>query len=340
MKGRTILADILVPVLAVLMVLGIVAILILISGVNPLTAYWAFIDGAFGNLHNLGETAAKFTPLLILGLAISVAYKCHIWNMGAEGQMYIGALAAVLVGLTFSELPAILLIPLLLVVGFLGGAFWGAIPGLLKAKLNVNEIISTLMLNFIAILFVSFLVAGPIKEPGSWVNYTSSLPLSAQLPRLVMGTRLHAGFLISLICFPIIYVLLEKTVLGHEFKAVGLGPEAAHNVGINVSRNIVIAMIISGGLAGVAGIIEISALHFRLLVGFSPWYGFTAIVVALLGRLHPVGVTFAAIFFASLMSGGEQMHRVTGLPFALVAAIQGMVLVAVLISEYLVRRKG
>lgn len=332
-------AHILVPVLAVLMALGIGAILIIAVGGNPLGAYWSLFEGAFGSRSGIAETGAIFIPLLILSLGLAVAFRCHLWNMGAEGQMYMGALAGVLVALYFPGLPAALLIPLLLVVGFLGGAFWGAIPGLLRAKFKLNMVVTTIMLNFVAMFFINYLVFGPMREPGSWNNWTVPISFSARLPKLILGTRLHVGFFIAIVLMFLVYLLLQKMVFGARIKAVGLGPEAASYMGIPISKTMVLAMIISGGLAGLAGIIEISGIHHRLFTGFTQGYGYLAIITTWLGKAHPIGVSLGALFFAALISGGEQLHRATGLPRAFVAAIQGIMLLTMLLSEYLVRRK-
>jgi len=339
-KERPILAAILSPVLAVLVAFGIGAILITIAGANPLVAYQALFVGAFGSLHGFGETLAKTTPLLIIGLGLAVAFKSRMFNIGAPGQLYMGALAATVVGLTFTGLPAVLLIPLMMATGFLGGAAFGAIPALLKVKFEVHEIICTVLLNYIALFFVNYLVEGPMKEPGAYVAATSMLPSSAWLPRLIPGTRFHAGFLIALLCIPLVYLILEKSTLGYRIKAVGASLKSARYGGISVSKYMILAMVISGGLAGLAGTIELSAVFYRLEEGFTFEVGFTAIIIAWLGRCHPIGVGLTALLFGALINGGQAMHRVTGVPVGLIYAFQGIVLILVLASEYLVRRKG
>lgn len=327
------------PVLAVLAALGVGAILIQIAGANPLVAYRSLFVGAFGSQYGITETLKKATPLLLLSLGLVVAFKCSVWNMGGTGQMIIGGLAATWVGLTFAGFPAILLISLVIAGGFLAGALWGAIPGLFKARLGVHEVISTILMNLIAIQLVAALIEGPMLSPVAMDAMTSLLPSSAWLP-VIPGTRLHTGFLIALLCVPLVYLLLWRTKFGYQLRAVGKNPNAARFGGISVPKTIVTAMIISGGLAGVAGIIQILGIFHLAFPGFDQYYAWTAIVLAQLGRLHPAGVLLASILFGALLTGGETMHRTTGVPVYLIFAIQGLILLFVLASEYLIQRKG
>lgn len=327
------------PVLAVLAALGVGAILIYIAGANPLVAYRSLFVGAFGSQYGITETLKKATPLLLLSLGLVVAFKCSVWNMGGTGQMILGGLAATWVGLTFAGFPAILLLPLVIAAGFLAGALWGAIPGLFKARLGVHEVISTILMNLIAIQLVAALIEGPMLNPVAKDTMTHLLPSSAWLP-VIPGTRLHTGFLIALLCVSLVYLLLWRTKLGYQLRAVGKNPNAARFGGISVPKNIVTAMIISGGLAGVAGIIQILGIFHLAFPGFDQFYAWTAIVLAQLGRLHPAGVLLASILFGALLTGGETMHRTTGVPVYLIFAIQGLILLFVLASEYLIRRKG
>lgn len=327
------------PVLAVLAALGVGAILIYIAGANPLVAYRSLFVGAFGSQYGITETLKKATPLLLLSLGLVVAFKCSVWNMGGTGQMILGGLAATWVGLTFAGFPAILLISLVIAGGFLAGALWGAIPGLFKARLGVHEVISTILMNLIAIQLVAALIEGPMLSPVAMDAMTSLLPSSAWLP-VIPGTRLHTGFLIALLCVPLVYLLLWRTKFGYQLRAVGKNPNAARFGGISVPKTIVTAMIISGGLAGVAGIIQILGIFHLAFPGFDQYYAWTAIVLAQLGRLHPAGVLLASILFGALLTGGETMHRTTGVPVYLIFAIQGLILLFVLASEYLIQRKG
>lgn len=341
LKIRTISVGILVPALAVLMALAVGGILIVARGVNPLLAYCALLSGAFGSARNFSETMVKATPLLLVGLGVAMAFRCSVWNIGSEGQLQMGAVAATVMGLTLTGMPAVVLIPLIVVAGFLAGAFWGAIPGALKAKWEVNEVITTIMMNYVATFFVSYLLSGPMKDPtAGGVPLTPAIAAAARLPSLMPPTRLHGGIVIALLCAVLVYVLLWKTVLGYQIRAVGGNPRAASYAGISVTRNVVLVMILSGGLAGLAGMGEVVGLHYRLIEGFSPGYGFTGVVVALLGKLHPVGIVLASVLFGALMVGADAMARATGVPIALVSVIEGLVILFVLGSEILTRRGG
>lgn len=327
-----------ISVFSVMGALGVGAILILVAGASPLEAYSNMLMGSFGRLYSFGEVLRQATPLIIIGCGIAITNKCNFFNIGAEGQLYMGALMATIVGLTFGEMHSMLIIPLLLVVAFLGGAFWGVIPGILKVKLGTPEIILTISMNYISILFVSQLLEGPLKEPGAYAPYSSPLPTSAQLPILISDTRIHSGFLIAAIIVVLSYVLLRKTVLGFKLKTIGANIKVARAVGINIQKNIVISAIIGGGLAGVAGIIDILAVFHRFPMNLSPGYGYTAIVVSWLGKNNPIGIMLASVFFGALIVGGNSMQRATGIPSVLVSAIQGLVLVFTVTGDYFARK--
>ena len=327
---------------AIVLALAVSAVLILLAGVNPITAYLALLDGAFGNLYSLGVTLTKTTPLILTGLSVAFAFRCNLLNIGAEGQLYAGALAAVLVGIYVRGLPSFLHIPLCLLSGFLAGAVWGGIAGYLRASRRINEIITTIMLNFVAIYFVSYLVQGPIAEPPGFYHQTAQIETSARLPILQTSTDLSVAILLAVACAVILSYLLWRTPFGMELRAVGLGPETARFAGISVRRFVFAAMGISGGLAGLAGATEIQGGQYRLLDFFSPGYGFDGIAVAFLGRSDPIGVIFAAFLFGALRVGANQMQRQTGLPTSLVMVIQGTVILFMLgvaVREWLQARK-
>jgi len=329
--------SILLPPMAILLALAIGALTILALGINPIFAYAALFQGAFGSLHSLTETFVKASPLLFTGLAAAVAFRCRVWNIGAEGQLYMGAVVTTWAGLTLVEVPAALLIPLLILLSFAAGAMWAVIAGALKAKFKVNEIILTLMLNFIAIYFVSYLVEGPWRDP-SGITYSPPLTTSAWLPTLVSGTRLHLGILLAFVCAVFISLLFRKTVLGYKIQAIGANPEASRYAGIEVSKTIIIVMVISGGLAGLAGMGEIAGVQHRLMSGFSPWYGFLGILVAMLGKLRPFGIVVASILFGGLLVGGDAMQRVGGVPAPLVFVLQGLIVLLLLFYEHVFAR--
>jgi simple sugar transport system permease protein len=305
------------------------ALLILVSGSNPITAYQAMFSGAFGGTRQLTETTLKTIPLLIIGLGLSVAFKARVWNIGAEGQYFIGALLGSLIALQFSNLPAIVLIPAILIAGMIGGALWGLIPALLRTKRGLSEIISTLMLNYVAILLVEYMARGPLKDPQGFLPESAQFAAAARLPTL-FGSRVHIGVLLALALIPLVYVLIWYTPLGFRLRAIGSRASVARFAGINVEWGIIFALLFSGALAGLTGIMEVSYLHSRLKGPISGGYGFTAILVALLGRLHPVGIFFAAIFFSALTIGAESMHTLTGISATLADAIQALMVLFVL----------
>ncbi len=303
--------------------------LILLAGSDPLTAYAAMLNGAFGGTRQLTETALKATPMLLIGLGLTVAFKARVWNIGAEGQYYMGALFGSVVALYLSNLPMLILIPAMLLAGGLGGALWGLIPALLRTKRGMSEIISTLMLNYIAILIVQYMARVPLRDAGGFLPETAQFVDAARLPGL-FGSRLHLGVLLALALIPLVHLLIWRTPIGFRLRAIGSRASVARFAGIDVEAGIIFVLLFSGALAGLAGLIEVSYLHSRLKGDISGGYGFSGVLVALLGRLHPVGVLFAAIFFSALSIGANSMHTLTGLPATLADAIQALVVLFVL----------
>lgn len=331
--------SLLLPVLATLAALLIAGILIITTGVNPIAAYEALVRGALGSPDSVAEVLVKTTPLLLAGLGVGVAFRSGIFNIGAEGQLYLGAMAATWVGVNLAWLPAAILFPLTLTAGFVSGAAWAAIPGALKAYLRVNEVIVTLMLNYIALQLVSYVVNGPWKDPLAVEPYTSLLAPATLLPIILQGTRLHAGIIVGICAAVLVYILLWRTTLGYRMLAVGANSNAARYGGIPTAPYLVLAMLLSGGLAGLAGYSEVAGLHHRLLLNISPEYGYTAIAVALMGRLHPAGTIVTAFLFAALAVGADSMQRMVRVPVALVFIVQGLIILGVLASEYLIKRR-
>jgi general nucleoside transport system permease protein len=321
------------PVWAVLAAFAVGAIVLDFAGISPAVAYRAMIEGAFGDLAAIGLTLQKSVPLILAGTGVAIALRCGLFNIGAEGQLYIGALFGTVVALYVRGLPPLLHVSLALVAAFVGGGIWGAIPGYLRAARGVSEIITTIMLNYIAFWFVSFLVHGPIQEPAGYYPQTELVPTSSFLPIFWPQGRLHAGFLVAVGVAVIGYILLFHTTLGLRIRAVGAGIQAARHAGIAPVRNMVIAMTISGGLAGLAGINEILGVQHRLSDFFSPGYGYDAIAVALLGYANPLGVIVAAIFFGALRSGSNMMQRSVGVPAAVAGFIQGLTVLFVVIAR-------
>ena len=318
--------------------LAIGALLILIAGANPLEAYAVMFKGAFGGQRQIEETLLKTAPLLLMGLGLTAAFRARVWNIGGEGQYYIGALVGGTIALTFPGWPRPLLIAAMLIGGVVGGILWAMIAGLLKVRRGMSEIISTLMLNYIAILLVQYVARGPLQQPGGYLPESAQLVQAARMP-IILGNRVHLGVLLALLFIPIVYALLWSTPLGFRLRAVGSRASVARYAGISVERIILFALAFSGALAGMAGIIEVSTLHTRLKGDISGGYGFSGILVALLGRMHPVGVAIAALFFAALTIGAQTMHVVYGLPDALATAIQAIVVLCVLAADALVHRR-
>lgn len=326
------------PVIAALAAFVIGAGMLLIMGTNPLVAYRAMINGAFGNQNALAETIVKAVPLLLIGLGICISFRAKVINIGAEGQMIVGALMAVAFGLAV-QWPGWLALPIAMFIGFFGGAIWGAIPGVLKAYFNVNEILSTVMMNAIAVQLMNYLLGGPMMDPKQAealgkLPETARLDVAYHLARLLPPTRLHAGVLIALVLAVVVYILLFHTTLGYRIRAVGFNPFASRYGGIRVRQQVVIALLLSGAFAGLAGAIQIYGLNYRMITdgsptGFTGGAGFNGIVTALFGGLHPLGAIPASFFFGALLVGANAMQRVTQVPSSFVTVLNGMVVVFV-----------
>lgn len=329
---------ILVYMLAVLMALGIGAILIIMAGANPVQAYQSLITGSFGSVNAIAEVLVKSAPLVLASLGVTFAYKCNFINLGAEGQLTMGALFAFVVGFAFSGLNPILLFPLIAIAAFAGGVLIIALPAFLKAKLGVNEIILTLMMNYVSFWLISYFVMGPLKNPASGYPLTSLVPLAARFPIIMPGTRLHLGFLISILFVPLIYLILTKTSLGYRIGVVGNSVKAARYGGINVPRTILIVALISGGLAGLAGMNEVIGINYFLTSSYSPGYGWNAIIIAVISGLNPITVGVASVLFSAMITGAETMQRVAGVPVPLIFVIQALLVFFILGSKLILKR--
>lgn len=342
------LLDALLPVLATFAALAVGTIMLLFLRVNPIKAYSALWEGAFGSTNAVAETLVKATPLLLVGLGICISFRANVINIGGEGQMIIGGILATQIGLTFTDLTGWLVIILALFVGFIGGAIWGSIPGLLKAYFRVNEILSTVMMNAIAVQIMNFLLRGPMIDPAqaekaSKIPQTARLLDTFRLPRWV-PTRLHIGFFIAIVLAILVYILLWRTTLGYRIRAVGQNPDASRYGGIRVRRNIVTALLLSGAFAGLAGAIQVYGVNYRMITdgsasGFTGSAGFNGIVAALFGQLHPLGTIPASIFFGALLVGANKMQRVVQIPSALITALNGLIVVFVVSSEIWRKRR-
>ncbi len=338
----------LLPLWASLLALAVGAVMLLFLDVNPVEAYKAMVEGAFGSPNAIAETLVKATPLLLVGIGICISFRGNVINIGGEGQMIVGAIVATLVGLTFTEWPGWAVIGTAMVVGFLGGAVWGGIPGYLKAYFGVNEILSTVMMNAIAVQAMNFLLRGPMIDPAQ-AEVASKIPQTARLldafrlPRLI-PTRLHLGFLLALVLAFLVYILLWRTTMGYRIRAVGQSPPAARYAGINVKHQVVLALLLSGAFAGLAGAIQVYGVNYRMITdgsasGFTGGAGFNGIVAALFGQLHPLGTIPASVFFGALLVGANKMQRVVQVPSALITALNGLVVVFVVSSDFWRRRK-
>jgi simple sugar transport system permease protein len=325
--------------LAILLALLLSSGLILAIGANPVVAFRALLIGAFGNKNSLAETLLKATPLLLAGLGMCAAFTCRIWNIGAEGQLYIGALAATIVGVYVPFPSKIVAIPALILASFLAGGCWAAIPGWLKGRFGVSEIITTIMMNYIAVFLISYMVHAPLRDQKGYLPQSEPLGSASTLPVLLPKTRLHLGIILGILGAALLYFILTKTTLGYQIRVVGHNPLAGKYGGMNVGRVILTAMILSGGFAGLAGMAEVAGVHHRLLENISPGYGYTAIVVALLSYLHPLAVILVSILFAGLIVGADAMQRMAGLPAALAYVVQGLIVLFVLGSEYFVKQQ-
>jgi ABC-type uncharacterized transport system permease subunit len=340
--------DALLPVFASLAALAVGAVMLLLLGANPITAYAALIEGAFGSGNSLAETTVKAVPLLLVGLGICISFRANVINIGGEGQMIIGAIMGTVVGLALSGTPGWLVVPLALLAGFGGGALWGAIPGALKAYFNVNEILSTVMMNAIAVQIMNYLLRGPLIDPAqaelaSKIPQTAPLDVAFRLPRLA-PTRLHLGALLAVLLAVCVYILLWRTTLGYRIRAVGQNPDAARYGGIRVRRTIVIALLLSGAFAGLAGVIQVYGLNYRMITdgsatGFTGSAGFNGIVAALFGQLHPIGTIPASFLFGALLVGANKLQRVMQVPSSFITALNGLVVVFVVGSDIWRRRR-
>jgi ABC-type uncharacterized transport system permease subunit len=318
------------PILAVLVAFLVGSLVIAGAGANPLTAYVALISGAVGNKGLVATTLLKSVPLMLGGLAVVLAYRTGVFNIGVEGQIYMGALFAVSAGI-YLQLPPGIHLVVCLAAGMLGGFLWSAIPGYLKATRGFNEVVVTIFMNYIATAIVSYLVQGPMRE-SSWNYQTPPVPDGARLPIILPGTDLHLGLVLAILAAGAVYVLLFHTTLGYRLRMVGSSAEGARYAGIKVTRILVLAMALSGAVAGLAGAVELTGVQFRLLAGFSPGWGFDSIAVALVGQLHPAGVILAALFFAALRTGANSMQTAVGLPVVVVNVIQGLTVLFMMVG--------
>jgi general nucleoside transport system permease protein len=337
--GRRGLATVGPPVGAVALALLLGAGLVLIAGGNPFSAYSALITGAFGNQLAVGQVLAQATPLVIIGLGLALAFRGSVWNIGAEGQLFVGALTGGTVAIELPVSSGAILIAAALIAGILGGALWGLIVGVLRARWNVNEVITSLLLNYIGILLFQWAARRPLRDPASTNGIDGkAVPHAALLPNLP-GLSVHIGVFFALALVPIVGYWMARTPFGFRLRMLGLNAEAAKTVGVPTARMAIRLMVISGGLAGLAGIVQVLGVSGRLDPNLSNGTGFTAIVVALIGRCNAFGVLLAGLLVATLQAGGEAMSVTESLPYSIVLAIEGVFVVLLLIADQLARRR-
>jgi len=321
----------LIPPVSILAAILLGAVLFAWVGANPLRAYTEIFKGGFGSIYNFSETLVRATPLILCGLSVGLAGKMLIWNIGAEGQLVMGGIAGAGVALFFSSvIPSFLIVPAMMLAGFLGGALWGLIPGMLRARLDVNEIITSLMLNYVAIFWLEHLYFGPWRDPeGRGFPGTAMFLETAWFPRF-FGTRIHLGLPVALMAAILIGCVLAYTYWGYQIRAVGAGAKAAQYARIPIARNIVWVMILSGGLAGLAGISETAGIHYRLQQGLAAGNGYMGIIVAWLSRLRPGAVVILSVLLGGLMVGGDQLQIILRVPSAIGLVLQGAILFCVI----------
>lgn len=329
------LANVLAPVAALAATFVFTGFLIAAVGVNPFRAFAMMAEAAFGGRNATIETLLKVAPLILTGLCAAIAFRVKFWNIGGEGQLLVGAMAAAFVGTQLLPAPAYL--PLMILAGAGAGALAALLPALLRLRLNVNDTVSTLMLNFIIFFGMMALLSGPWQDPISGWSDSPDILMDAEYPMLIPRTRLHLGFALAVVAAVALWVVVARTTFGFALTAAGDNPRAAHNAGLPVTRLFLAAAALSGAFAGLAGVGEVAGVQYQVMSSISPGYGYAGLVVATLARLHPGGVILAAAFIGAVMTGAEEMSRQMGIPTALSDVIQGVSLLAMLVALVLTR---
>ena len=327
-----------------LLTLVISALLIVACGASPVEAAGLFVKGIFGTKSSFAEIFVKACPLILTGLGCAVAFRTGFFNIGAEGQFYVGALAATMVALGLPQVPGMVRIVLCFVAAFVCGGLWALIAAVFKTRFNISEIIVTIMLNYIVINFLGYAVRSFLMDPAGNVPQSAKIDQAVQLPNLITSTRFHAGIVLAFVLAAVVWFLMEKPTVGYELKAVGLNPRAAACNGVPVVRSIISSAFLSGGLAAIAGSIEVLAIQKKLMEGISADCGYTAVLIALVAFNRPLGVVAVAILYAAMEVGASSMQRQLGVPSAIVSILIGVVVVLILAKEmlrwYNLRKKG
>nr|WP_261808155.1 ABC transporter permease [Paenibacillus sp. N3.4] len=314
-----------ITVVSIILALVACGIFIGLNGMNPITVYAKMLKGAFGSSFGMTETLVKTIPLLLCGLGVSIAYRISVWNIGAEGQFLAGAMAATAVTVYFPHLPMYVSIPLMVVASIAAGGIWGLLTAIPRMYFQVNELITSLMLNYVALLALNYVVFGPWKDPKGFNFPGSPMFTAAQSLPAFGSSRLHMGIVFAIVAVLLYAFTIRYTRWGYELRLIGANGEAARNAGIRISRHVLVVMIISGGLAGLAGMSEVSGVAHRLMYGISPGYGYTAIIVAWLAKLNPFGLVVSSVLFGGLIVGGYSVQTI-GLPSSTSSMIQGAIL--------------
>lgn len=326
------------PVIAIALTVTTGGVLFALMGKPPGAALYAYFISPLTTVYGLSELGVKATPLILIGLGLAVGFRAGVWNIGAEGQFTLGAISGGALALAFYNVETVFLLPFMLVAGVLGGMAWAAIPALLRVRFNANEILVSLMLTYVAILLLSYLVHGPLRDPDGF-NFPESRLFhgSATIPPLLSGTRLHFGMLLVPLAAIGVWLLMTRTILGFQLRVYGDAPRAARFAGYREPRVVWFSLLLGGGLAGLAGILEVAGTIGQLNPVISPGYGFTAIIVAFLGRLHPLGVVLGGLVMALTYLGGENAQIEIGLPSAVTGLFQGVLLFYLLACDVLIR---
>ena len=320
----------LIPLASILLTFLITSGFVLAYGANPLQAAYYFLIDPLSNPVRLIEVLVKTTPLLLTGIAVAFAFAGGYWNIGVEGQLYMGATAATAIGLQMHNTPAWLAVPLVIVGGILAGMAWAILPAVMKVRLKIDEVVTTLLLNYVALFFVSAILNGPWRDPVSQWPQSPEIAAAAIFPRLIPRSRLHLGFILALLVVLGVWFVLSRTSFGIKMKAVGFNSEAARFSGINVERTMLMVALMSGGIAGLAGASEVAGIHFHLIDAISPGYGYTGIIIATLGALNPIGVSLAAVFIGLIDTGAQTVSRALGVPIYLGDVLQATLLLVTL----------
>jgi len=329
------------PVLAFIIVLIIIgaifSALIWLSGFDLGTVYQALLKGSFGSRDALGQTFIRVAPLLLCSLGLVIAFRCGVWNIGSEGQLYIGALISTLIGI-YIHLPAVLHVTLAAIASFVGSGLWAAVAGFLKTRFNANVIITTLLSNFIATWLLYYVLQFHLKPPGTFNVVSDWIQPTAQLPIVVSNTLLHAGVVLAIVLTFVVWFIMDRTYLGYSIKAVGVSNPAAAYGGIKVNQKIITSMFLSGGFAGIAGMGEVLGIHHLLRPSISPGYGFIAIAIALVSKMNPIGAIPVAIFLGAILAGGRYLQATEGVPAPAVDILVGLFIIFMLLQTVLEKK--